>query len=61
MTRAAPRSKRVFNKEDDLSKETSFRSMPIEPRVTYKYQTQGSGTDYDRFVRFDENDLMVNT
>jgi LPS-assembly protein len=32
----------------------------IEPRVTYKYVT-GIGTDFNRFIRFDENDLQSNT
>jgi LPS-assembly protein len=32
----------------------------IEPRVTYRYVT-GIGTDFDRFIRFDETDLLTNT
>ncbi|MBZ5724027.1 MAG: LPS assembly protein LptD [Acidobacteriia bacterium] len=32
----------------------------IEPRVTYRYVT-GIGDDFNRFVRFDENDLLSNT
>ena len=32
----------------------------IEPRATYRYVT-GVGTDYVRFIRFDENDLTSNT
>jgi LPS-assembly protein len=32
----------------------------IEPRATYRYVT-GIGTDYDRFIRFDETDLLSNT
>jgi hypothetical protein len=32
----------------------------IEPRVTYNYVT-GIGTDFDRFIRFDDNDLLANT
>ena len=32
----------------------------IEPRVTYRYVT-GIGDDYNRFIRFDENDLLSNT
>jgi len=32
----------------------------IEPRATYKYVT-GIGDDFNRFIRFDENDLASNT
>jgi LPS-assembly protein len=32
----------------------------IEPRITYRYVT-GVGSDYVRFIRFDENDLTSNT
>jgi LPS-assembly protein len=32
----------------------------IEPRATYRYVT-GIGSDFDRFIRFDENDLLANT
>jgi LPS-assembly protein len=32
----------------------------IEPRATYQYVT-GIGTDFDRFIRFDETDLLANT
>jgi LPS-assembly protein len=32
----------------------------IEPRVTYKYLS-GIGADFNRFIRFDENDLLANT
>jgi LPS-assembly protein len=32
----------------------------IEPRATYRYVT-GIGTDYVRFIRFDETDLRSNT
>ena len=32
----------------------------IEPRATYNYVT-GIGTDFDRFIRFDENDILANT
>jgi LPS-assembly protein len=32
----------------------------IEPRATYRYVT-GIGTDFNRFIRFDENDLQSNT
>ena len=52
-----PTIERVFNKKTIFGDKLKH---VIEPRVTYKYQT-GIGTDYDRFVRFDENDLMVNT
>ncbi len=32
----------------------------IEPRATYRYVT-GIGDDFNRFIRFDENDLLSNT
>ncbi len=32
----------------------------IEPRATYRYVT-GIGSDFNRFIRFDENDLLSNT
>ena len=32
----------------------------IEPRVTYRYVT-GIGEDFNRFIRFDESDLLANT
>jgi LPS-assembly protein len=32
----------------------------IEPRATYHYLT-GIGTDFDRFIRFDETDIFANT
>ena len=32
----------------------------IEPRATYRYIT-GVGEDFNRFIRFDENDLRANT
>jgi LPS-assembly protein len=32
----------------------------IEPRATYRYVT-GIGSDFDRFIRFDETDLLSNT
>jgi len=32
----------------------------IEPRATYRYVT-GIGTEFNRFIRFDENDLQSNT
>ncbi len=32
----------------------------IEPRATYRYVT-GVGNDFNRFIRFDENDLLADT
>jgi len=32
----------------------------IEPRVTYRY-VNGIGSDFNRFIRFDETDLLANT
>jgi LPS-assembly protein len=52
-----PAFERVFNKKTIFGDKLKH---VIEPRATYKYQT-GIGTDFDRFVRFDEDDLLVNT
>lgn len=52
-----PTIERVFNKKTFLGDKLKH---VIEPRVTYKYVT-GIGTDFDRIVRFDENDLLTNT
>jgi LPS-assembly protein len=54
---ALPSLARVFNKKTFLGDKLKH---VIEPRVTYKYLT-GIGTDFDRFIRFDENDLLANT
>ncbi len=52
-----PTIERVFNKKTFLGDKLKH---VIEPRVTYKYVT-GIGSDFDRIVRFDENDLLTNT
>ncbi len=54
---AFPSIERVFNKKTFLGDKLKH---VIEPRVTYKYVT-GIGSDFDRIVRFDENDLLTNT
>jgi LPS-assembly protein len=52
-----PSLARVFNKETVFGDKLKH---VIEPRATYRYVT-GIGTDYTRFIRFDENDLWANT
>jgi len=54
---ALPSLERVFNKKTFLGEKLKH---VIEPRVTYKYLS-GIGTDFNRFIRFDENDLLANT
>ncbi len=54
---AFPAIERIFNKKTFLGDKLKH---VIEPRVTYKYVT-GIGSDFDRIVRFDENDLFTNT
>ena len=54
---AFPSIERVFNKKTFLGDKLKH---VIEPRVTYKYVT-GIGSDFDRIIRFDENDLLTNT
>jgi LPS-assembly protein len=54
---AFPSIERVFNKKTFLGDKLKH---VIEPRVTYRYVT-GIGSDFDRVVRFDENDLLTNT
>jgi LPS-assembly protein len=52
-----PSLARVFNKKTIFGDKLKH---VIEPRATYRYVT-GIGTDYTRFIRFDENDLASNT
>jgi LPS-assembly protein len=52
-----PTLERVYNRKSFLGDKLKH---VIEPRVTYKYVT-GIGTDFNRFIRFDENDLRSNT
>ncbi len=52
-----PSLERVFNKKSLFGDKLKH---VIEPRLTYRYVT-GIGTDYERFIRFDENDLLSNT
>ncbi len=52
-----PSLARVFNKKTIFGDKLKH---VIEPRATYRYIT-GIGTDYTRFIRFDENDLWTNT
>ncbi|HUI57532.1 MAG TPA: LPS assembly protein LptD [Bryobacteraceae bacterium] len=52
-----PTLERVFNKKTFLGDKLKH---VIEPRARYQYVT-GVGEDFNRFIRFDENDLLVNT
>jgi LPS-assembly protein len=52
-----PSLARVFNKKTIFGDKLKH---VIEPRVTYKYVT-GVGEDFNRFIRFDEADLLANT
>ncbi len=52
-----PSFERVFNKKTVFGDKLKH---VIEPRVTYRYVT-GIGTDFERYIRFDETDLMTNT
>jgi LPS-assembly protein len=52
-----PSLARVFNKKTLFGDKLKH---VIEPRATYRYVT-GIGDDYNRYIRFDENDLWANT
>jgi LPS-assembly protein len=52
-----PSLERVFTKKTIFGDKLKH---VIEPRATYRYVT-GIGTDYARFIRFDENDIRSNT
>ena len=52
-----PSLARVFNKKTIFGDKLKH---VIEPRATYRYVT-GIGTDFIRFIRFDENDISSNT
>jgi LPS-assembly protein len=52
-----PSLARVFNKKTIFGDKLKH---VIEPRATYEYVT-GIGTDYARFIRFDETDIKSNT
>ncbi len=52
-----PTLERVYNRKSFLGDKLKH---VIEPRATYRYVT-GIGTDFNRFIRFDENDLQSNT
>ena len=54
---ALPSLARVFNKKTVFGDRLKH---VIEPRATYRYVT-GIGSDYTRFIRFDETDLWSNT
>ena len=52
-----PSFARVFNKKTIFGDKLKH---VIEPRATYQYVT-GIGSDFNRFIRFDETDLLANT
>jgi LPS-assembly protein len=52
-----PSLERIYNRKTFLGDKLKH---VIEPRVQYNYVT-GVGTDFDRFIRFDDNDLLANT
>ena len=52
-----PSLSRVYRKKTFLGDKLKH---VIEPRATYQYVT-GVGSDFDRFIRFDETDLLANT
>lgn len=52
-----PTLSRVFEKKTIFGDKLKH---VIEPRAVYRYVT-GVGTDYHRFVRFDERDILANT
>jgi LPS-assembly protein len=52
-----PSLSRVFNKKTILGDKLKH---VIEPRATYRYVT-GVGDDFNRYIRFDETDLLANT
>ena len=52
-----PTLARVFSKKSIFGDKLKH---VIEPRATYRYTT-GIGDDFNRFVRFDETDLLSNT
>lgn len=52
-----PSLSRVFNKKTIFGDKLKH---VIEPRATYRYVT-GIGDDFNRFIRFDETDLLANT
>ncbi|HEY7392886.1 MAG TPA: LPS assembly protein LptD [Bryobacteraceae bacterium] len=52
-----PSFARVFNKKTIFGDKLKH---VIEPRVTYKYVT-GIGQDFNRYIRFDDTDLIANT
>jgi LPS-assembly protein len=52
-----PMLERIFTKKTIFGDKLKH---VIEPRATYRYVT-GIGSDFDRFIRFDEMDLLSNT
>ena len=52
-----PSVARIFNQKTVFGDKLKH---VIEPRATYRYVT-GIGTDFNRFIRFDETDLLSNT
>jgi LPS-assembly protein len=52
-----PALERIFEKKTRFGDKLKH---VIEPRATYRYVT-GVGTAFDKFIRFDETDLLANT
>lgn len=52
-----PSLERIFEKKTVFGDKLKH---VIEPRATYRYVT-GIGSDFNRYIRFDENDLLANT
>ncbi|MGA9628408.1 MAG: LPS assembly protein LptD, partial [Bryobacteraceae bacterium] len=52
-----PSLARIYNKKTVFGDKLKH---VIEPRATYRYVT-GIGSDFDRFIRYDETDLLSNT
>ena len=52
-----PSLARIYNKKTVFGDKLKH---VIEPRATYRYVT-GIGDDFNRFIRFDETDLLANT
>jgi LPS-assembly protein len=52
-----PSLEKIYDKKTFLGEKLKH---VIEPRVTYNY-VAGIGTDFDRFIRFDDTDILANT
>ena len=57
ITMILPSLEKIYGKKTFLGDKVKH---VIEPRATYNYVT-GIGTDFDRFIRFDDTDILANT